>query len=421
MVFPVPSKSAQRVESAFPFWCLMFFTFVLFIAPQAIFPILQPLYLAKVSAGLAALVYVMNRLSRGRRLTVVVPEVRLILWLVFLAVLSVPLSLWPGGSLDLLLNQFLKSIIIFFLISNLVDTVRRMKLLIGSLILWGIIIAVTAVRNFSTGNLAVQGIRISGYSSPLAANPNDLALTLNMILALAIGFYFAARNLFLRISLLAVMGLLAGGVIASFSRGGFLGLATILIALLIDRVRERGIAILAPLLVFLMLGLFVLPEGYGNRLYSIYDFSYDYNPSAQSRWEQKGTALKAMLNHPLGVGLGVDTLGLREEGLDAWAVVHDIYLQIGVELGIPGLAIFLLLIVRMLKGLRLSLRRLKGLQAARPLYALGRGVGMCLLAFLVTATFAPVAWHFYFYYIAGFAVAIQRMTKQPSAQLPKVG
>ena len=96
-----------------PFYALMLFTLLLVTVPQETFPILDPQHLALVAAVLAATSYVVDRVNRGRSLTVREPEIRLVLVLLGLALLSVPTSYWPGGSLSVIINIFAKSIIIF--------------------------------------------------------------------------------------------------------------------------------------------------------------------------------------------------------------------------------------------------------------------------------------------------------------------
>src|SRR6266542_597358 len=103
-VFPTApvmrARSAQGQQNSIPFWGLMFFTFILFIAPQTFLPILGTLRIGMVSAGLALVVYVLDRLSNRRPLSVSVPAVRVLFCFVALAGVSVPFSLWPGGSFD---------------------------------------------------------------------------------------------------------------------------------------------------------------------------------------------------------------------------------------------------------------------------------------------------------------------------------
>src|SRR4029453_7647498 len=88
-----------------------------------------------------------------------------------------------------------------------------------------------------------------------------------------------------------------------------------------------------------------------------------------------------------------------------WVHVHNAFLQIGTELGVVGFAIFVVLGVTLMWNLRRSLRELNTVA----------GVEVALVVFLVGGLFAPVAYHFYFYYLAGFAVAVQRMARARTA------
>src|SRR2546426_1669430 len=106
-------KQASAPAARLPFYALMFFTFVVLVAPQGLFPALAPLHLALVAATVAAATHVANRLSRAAPLTVTEPEIRLALLLFGLGVLSVPTSYWIEGSVQTLLGLFGKSLLVF--------------------------------------------------------------------------------------------------------------------------------------------------------------------------------------------------------------------------------------------------------------------------------------------------------------------
>jgi len=407
----ISSKCLQDpTEDAPSFWLLLFFTFVLFVAPQSLLPIPSWVHLALVSGGLATILYISSHLAHGRPLSVNRPEYRLILWFVLVAILSIPFSRWPAGSYDSLINRFSKVLVVYFLLGNTVNTVRRMKLMIGVVALSGIVIAVLALYAYARGPFNRDG-RIIGYVSPLNSNPNGLALTLDLIMALVLGLYWSTDDLRKRLFLLAVMGLLVGGVIVSFSRGGFLGLMTILGILFFRLLRRRRLRALIPVLLCLLVIPLLLPSGYGTRLYSMTGFAYDHYESISRRVLNMRAALALMLENPFsGVGFDMGELAIGDMlGPDLQQQAHNVYLQIGSDLGIPGLVIYLLLVGQLLKGLRFSVRQLRALRDGRVLCALGQGVEIALLAFLVLALFHPVAYDFYFYYVAGLAVAFQEM------------
>ena len=84
--YPGRISGATSLESSLAFKGLLFLTFIIYIAPQAIFPALEPLHLGKVSACVATVGYGLY-VATGHRLTVMFPEVKLVLWLVAFAAL----------------------------------------------------------------------------------------------------------------------------------------------------------------------------------------------------------------------------------------------------------------------------------------------------------------------------------------------
>src|SRR5688572_30531538 len=84
---------ARREERSVPFWGLMGFTFVLFVAPQNFIPGLAALMPAKLAMGVAIVAYLL-----GGRYFPVTPTVQWAMGLTACAILSIPLGFWPGGS-----------------------------------------------------------------------------------------------------------------------------------------------------------------------------------------------------------------------------------------------------------------------------------------------------------------------------------
>src|SRR5919197_3134363 len=174
-------SQARATARSVPFWGLMMFTFVLFVAPQTFVPGLAALMPAKIAMAVAMVAYVLD----GRRFPVT-PTVQWAIAFVGCAILSIPLGFWPGGSVNAFFDMLGKSLVVFLLIASVVDTTRRLKILVGSMLVYGTIEAVYAAYQYRTGALDPTGQRIAGFQSPLAANPNDLALTLNILLGLAL-------------------------------------------------------------------------------------------------------------------------------------------------------------------------------------------------------------------------------------------
>ena len=122
------SEEGALPNSPLAFKALLFLIFMLYVAPQAFIPALEPLHLGKISAGLAILSYGIVTLTQGRRFTVITHEVKLMFFFVVLAIVSIPLSAWPGGSFDFFLDIFSKSVIVFLLVVNVLPENKTLPL-----------------------------------------------------------------------------------------------------------------------------------------------------------------------------------------------------------------------------------------------------------------------------------------------------
>jgi len=414
---------AAAPDSPIPFWALMAFTAMMLLAPHDYFPVLGLFRLAFLAAGVAIGSYVYDRLRRGQPLTILPPEIRLVGYLLGWALVTLPLGSWPGGSVGVLADMYSKTLVIFLLIANTVNTVARLRLIVGGLTLMAVPIALIGVKNFLSGAYIVGGDnRIVGYESALPANPNDLALILNIIILLALGLVLITRRPMLRAVLLASIGLQAVAVIITFSRAGFLSLATILgvFAWTMSRRPERGWAYAALTLGVAALPL--LPGSYLTRLSTITNIEADATGSAQERYAQQVAAVHYVLAHPIvGAGLGMNILAINETGLSpAWMNIHNVYLQYATDLGLPGLTLFLLIFLGSIKRAHLVQRRTAASPESRDLFYLAAGVKTSLLSFAISAFFSPVAYHFQFYYIAGLAVAVMAV-HESGARPPERG
>jgi probable O-glycosylation ligase (exosortase A-associated) len=423
---PALAATAAPV-SAVTFWALMSFSFVALIAPQELFPVLAPLRIALLTAAAAIVTYLWDRLVHRQPVTVLTREIWITAGLVGWAIVTVPLSYWPGGSVAFLVNFYFKSLAIFWLLANTITTLTRLRQVAWGLSLMTAPLAATAVGHFLSDDFlptapqqAVK--RIVGYDAPLTGNPNDLALTLNLILPLSVALVLATRRRGLRAVLLVLIGLDIVAVILTFSRGGFLTLATILLTYLwkIRRRPERRWAWAALLVV--LAGAPLLPSRYIDRLSTITNLESDTTGSAQLRRDDTVSAVRFVLANPIvGAGVGMNVLALvKERGDNRWTAVHNVYLEYAMELGLPGLALFLLLLAGSFRSVQFVRRRSMEVPALRRLFHLAEGIQVSLVAFTVAALFHPVAYHLYFYYFAALALAVRAVYAVETRQAPNL-
>src|SRR5262245_34303483 len=212
---------AGAAESRVPLWSLLAFTFVLIIAPQTIVPGLASLRPALLAAAVALVTHVGHRVFTGRPLTVFTRELWLAGGLLAWAALPRPMSYWPGGGVTFILSMYLKSLIVFWLLVNVLNTPARLRQVIVVLSLTGAPLGITAIHNYLSGAFisgAVGVRRIAGFDAPLTQNPNDLALMLNLLLPLAIGLLLSRPGRLLGAALVCTIALEVAGIVVTFSR-----------------------------------------------------------------------------------------------------------------------------------------------------------------------------------------------------------
>jgi len=402
-------------DSRAAFWGLMAFTFVMVISPQNFVPPLKPLRLALLSAVVSVVALLVHRFSHGRPVAIVTREMWIAAALAAWAALTIPWSYWPGGSVSVLLDAYVKSLAIFWLLANTLNAPIRIRRIAWALTMMAVPLALSGVRHFSAAQFDPPGAtdkRILGYVAPLTQNPNDLALMLNLLLPLAVALLLITERHRVRLFLLAVIAVVVAGVIVTFSRGGFVTLGMTFLVYLWKfrgRAEARGAWTLAMLLVVVMLaGLPFLPAAYVQRLSTITDAEADPTGSAQARWSDAGAALRFVSRHPIvGAGVGQNILALNQERGARWTEIHNVYLEYAVDLGLPGLFLFLLLLGSCIRATMVVQRQTAGRPAFRDVFCLAEGVQVSLIAFTVAAMFHPVAYHFYFYYMAGLALALR--------------
>ena len=395
-----------------PFWAMMAFTCILLVAPQTFIPGLSALRVALLAVVVAVASYVHHQVSRGRPLTIWPREMKLTLWLVAWALVTIPFSMWAGGSWAVLTDLYLKTLVIFWLLMNTVMTPARLRQVAWGLSIMTVPAALSAVKNYTSGVYMQYGAgRIRGYDAgPMTGNPNDLALTLNLVLPLTVALLFITKRPLWRVVLIAIIVLDLTAIVLTFSRGGFLTLA-LSAGIVLWRITRR----VGPKYAFAAAGLLLLlaplvPSSYYARLATITDVEADATNSAEVRQEDIVVALGYIARHPvIGSGIGNNELAMNEARGARWAAVHNAYLQVGMELGLPGVILYVLVVVGTLKAVGRVVQRTRSDPAHRELFWLASGLQVSLVAFAFAAMLHPAAYNFYFYYFGGLALAARAM------------
>src|SRR5688572_13016785 len=88
----------SSVQGRLAFGALVVFTIILVASPQEHFPILKPLRIALVAGVISLGAYIAQRFAGLRNDTGPRRELTIAVWLVIWAVITIPASIWRGGS-----------------------------------------------------------------------------------------------------------------------------------------------------------------------------------------------------------------------------------------------------------------------------------------------------------------------------------
>lgn len=403
----------RRGAHGLAFAGLFLFTFLLYARPNEMFPqAFGSFPITRIVAVATLLAYFFSKLFKGERLTIWPLELKMLAVITLLGIIFTPIAVAPGDSISMLIDTFLKVGAIFVLMINLIDTRERLTALMKVAVICGTVMAIGAVIDYAAENYSAKGIRIVGWVGGLFGNANDLAASLTLLLPLAVYLGVKARGM-ARVAWFAVAPVLAAGVVATFSRMGFLSMVAVGAVLLWKLGRGKRVA--TALAFMLLLGVFLaaMPGGYGDRITSIFFTERDPTGSAQERRDLLERAVQVASNRlVIGVGMGnYHIYSLREK------VAHNSYLEISAELGVAGLIAYLIMIFAPWRSLRRIERELRGVpfesyggpKPWQEIYYLSIALQATFAGYLVCSFFGSIQYQWFIYYPIAYAVALRNI------------
>jgi O-antigen ligase len=297
----------------------------------------------------------------------------------------------------------------FVVMVNVVRTEKRLKALLLLILVVTVILSVAAINDYRAGYLALGGKRIQGIIGGLFDNPNDLALHLVTFFPIVVGLAIGSRYLAAKLIYAAVAVTVLGGVVVTFSRGGFLGLIFV-VGTLVWKLGKRnrtlvGIVAISLVVLFLVLA----PGAYRERLSTTSD------ESGVARTGELKRSIYLALRHPV-FGVGMDNFVLFS---DTEHATHNAYTQVASEAGLTAGVVYVLFLIAALKRLRRMPDPRDVERKKRLLPYLAIGLQASLIGYMVASFFASVAYLWYVYYLVGYAICVSRLCETSVGIQPK--
>lgn len=301
----------------------------------------------------------------------------------------------------------------------LVTSKKRLKyLFLVTAFSFGILAIKGAVFGYTTGGV----FRVWGPPDSFIADNNDFALALNMSLPMLFFLAWDEEKRLLRNAMRVAFFCGVVSVVLTYSRGGLLGLATV-IGVITLKARRKVLATVS-----LLFGAFLLlsftPLQWAQRMDMLLERKLD--ASAQQRLISWGFALNLTKDYPVtGGGFQVfdnDLVYQRYEpeplpGGFLSSGPHSIYFQVLGEQGYVGLAIFLALIGNCMFTLHKLRRRARRNLAIAWIVPYSNAVEVGLLAYMVSGAFLGRAYFDLFYELVACTIALKALYRRELAEV----
>ena len=391
-------------------WALLALAFHLFVVVTRLSDALPGLQIAKVTLLLATAL-ALHSPSRSR-ITMASPDVRLGIALFALSVLSIITSVWPSLTYRHITSTSLLLAWCFILLISCIKTPGD-----AAFITWALMISVSSLA-------WVYLAAPPGTAITETYDRNDIAFVLSMGLCIGLGNTLFAKG-WQRWVAIAVIVTTLLGIVKTGSRAGFVTLAAVGLYVL-WRYRSRALVpgLLSIAAIALLVGVFA-QAGYWDRMSTMFPGSqsedvagYDAGGLYAARWTVWVTGLKLLLSNPiLGVGAGAYEIGegLSHQGVGKWSAAHNSFIQVGAELGVPGLVAFVWFVARGFTNSRHAARAMRRRQLWPRYQWLPEALTLSLLAYVVAGFSLSQGYSIMLYTLLAVATALRVMAERASS------
>ena len=408
--------NTYRKQSMFPFYLVLFYLFLEYGRPQMLLPVIRYIHLPLITiVFLGILLFLKGKLYFKDKQTIL-----------FLLILSEMVIHGP-----LAVNNYWAFQVFYAMVSTLIGYLAIISFIdsdikYDNLIkFWIVIFIFLAVFGYFNAKLEIAkrfrtNIGVGGF----LGDANDFSMALNMILPFTLFGLFTARKAIGKVYYIILICLFVFIIVITESRGGFVGLASVLLYCWIRSNKKIILAFIMSILVIFAIS--TAPPTYWDEVRSIQTENTEvnkYGTGAQRIYAWK-IGWRIFLDNPIiGVGQGnypwrvgetEDAMGVQWQTRSlAGRAAHSLYFTLLPELGIVGVILFLLMIVYSIRDLnyikKISRSVNKNIfpEEAKKLYYLALALEGSLIGFLTSSTFISTLYYPNFWIWCGFTVSLR--------------
>ncbi len=324
------------------------------------------------------------------------------------AFLFVALTMIFAGDPDMFKNRLPRVALAGILIGSLLA-------ILGYIFKWEMFAAYAGPRN--TAELRAFGA---------ASDPNLFSAMAIFGLPLGVHFLVRGRDIKGRLAALALIAIIIGAVVVTFSRGGLLVLAAVMLMTLacyFKHLRARHLGFFGLIMLGMLIAAAVaIPGSYWSRQRTVLDTR---DVSISSRISYIEVAWKAFKEHPvLGSGPGTfrdvyaETMYGRARALrggTARRYAHNAYLEILVGTGAIGFMLFAMILIYAWHSFRMALQRARA-AGDQKMASLIRAYSLGFASLLIYSLILSAPYHKFLWLSIGLSQAAVWLTRYPVAE-----
>ncbi len=389
------------------FWLLVGYLLIEYVRPQQIYESLAVVPWAQGLLLLAPLTYLLEggHLKARNPLNFwILAFVAAVAWSSFLAV-------YPENSRAqwyVLVNW----VLVYYLVANIASTEARFCLFFLVFLL-----ASLKMSQHGTRIWVARGFGFAGWGASGAPgwfqNSGEFGIQMCIFLPLSLYFFSALKSFWSPLKRALVMALpvtAMASIIASSSRGALLGAAAVGLWILL-RTRHR-VRVLLAVLVATAVVITVLPEETKTRFETMGD-----DKTSESRETYWRRGIEMFKERPMS-GIGYENwTAVYEDRYGYKALPHNIFVQGGTELGVPGLVAMIGLIVASFV-VNYRTRQLANLRGPEGRFLAGaaRGLDGAMIGFLASGFFITVLYYPFLWFNIAMTSALHTAAQHSDAR-----
>jgi O-antigen ligase len=326
-----------------------------------------------------------------------------------------------------LLSSLALALVYMLAFASLLDSRSDLQRILMTLAIASLVVSILSFQHVSQ-TLHLGQVLQSGRSQGGVGDPNFFAATQLVVLPLVLVLAAEAKKRWLQIGLYATVLVIIGSILTALSRGGFIGLAVLLVLLVVAPFqllfRSRRHKAIALLVVSFSAAAISIRHSSDltTRVESIFGQGNSNAQQGSGRVDLWRAAQTSINERPLlGLGYGAfpsasNELLLETPGVDfrhiglrsAGQPVHNVYLESFAELGIFGLALYVGLVVSIARTLRRTALRAR---EARSFFVgnVASALLFGLITWSITSFFLSAETSRAFWIIVGFSLGLPRL------------